>query len=688
MEALRAEVLRAGRRRRRRRRTAAGAATGRRPSLHRDRRPRRADGDDRARPAPRAPSPGLQVVRRADDREFGPGISAVVGPNGSGKSNLADALRWSLGEQGRALRSRKSEDVIFAGSEKRSALGMADVTLVLDNADGLLPVDYSRPGARPPPLPQRRERLPPEQAADPAARPRRPARRGPPRRQRLPVHRPGHGRPGTRAAAGGAAAALRGGRRRPPPRAPAAQGGGAAGRVRGEPRPGRGHPRRAPAAGPAARGPGGAADDPATAGDELPSALLARRPCPLARGGRAGRPSPRRGWSASDTRPIGRWPSSQAAEEAAAAIAAELGERAAAERERLAEHEAARTAVTELRLRDTRLAGDREAIERDLRRVGEEREAADASLAVQRRALALPLPPRDHDLDAARRRGGSPARRGERRAGVARGGEPGTGRGGGRDPSSRGRARRRRRRPHGGGSRRRIAGWRRSGRPRTGRRATGGARRAAGGCPGRRRGRRRRPRRPPSRALAEAAPRRPMRMPGGGPRRSGKPASRRPWPRNGAPRRDRGPASARTRSGGSPGPRGDTADGAWTTSSRSIPTCARRSRRRSTSWPGRTSSIDGRGRPSPANAGMLVDPRTRRRAATTPGRGDPTVPRSPRDAGGSLLADAIRRDPSRTVGPVLARAAVVDDLPAAPRAPGRSFRGLDARDPGWRRDRH
>src|SRR5258706_561515 len=75
--------------------------------------------------------------------EFGGGISAVVGPNGSGKSNLADALRWSLGEQGRALRSRKSEDVIFAGSDKRAALGMAEVNLVLDNADGLLPVEYS-----------------------------------------------------------------------------------------------------------------------------------------------------------------------------------------------------------------------------------------------------------------------------------------------------------------------------------------------------------------------------------------------------------------------------------------------------------------------------------------------------------------------------------------------------------------
>jgi chromosome segregation protein len=74
--------------------------------------------------------------------EFGAGISAIVGPNGSGKSNLADALRWALGEQGRALRLRKSEDVIFAGSEKRSALGMADVTLVFGNSDRLLPIDY------------------------------------------------------------------------------------------------------------------------------------------------------------------------------------------------------------------------------------------------------------------------------------------------------------------------------------------------------------------------------------------------------------------------------------------------------------------------------------------------------------------------------------------------------------------
>ena len=87
----------------------------------------------------------LQGFKSFADRThvtFGPGISAVVGPNGSGKSNLADALRWALGEQGRALRSRKSEDVIWAGSERRPAVGMADVQLTLDNSDGLLPVEY------------------------------------------------------------------------------------------------------------------------------------------------------------------------------------------------------------------------------------------------------------------------------------------------------------------------------------------------------------------------------------------------------------------------------------------------------------------------------------------------------------------------------------------------------------------
>jgi chromosome segregation protein len=74
--------------------------------------------------------------------EFGPGISAVIGPNGSGKSNLADALRWSLGEQGRSLRTRRAEDLIFAGSSVRRAQGMADVTLVIDNEDRLLPLEF------------------------------------------------------------------------------------------------------------------------------------------------------------------------------------------------------------------------------------------------------------------------------------------------------------------------------------------------------------------------------------------------------------------------------------------------------------------------------------------------------------------------------------------------------------------
>src|SRR5690349_25138171 len=85
---------------------------------------------------------GFKSFAERTNVEFGGGISAVVGPNGSGKSNLADALRWALGEQGRALRSRKAEDVIWACSEKRPAVGLADVQLTLDNEDPLLPVEY------------------------------------------------------------------------------------------------------------------------------------------------------------------------------------------------------------------------------------------------------------------------------------------------------------------------------------------------------------------------------------------------------------------------------------------------------------------------------------------------------------------------------------------------------------------
>ncbi len=76
--------------------------------------------------------------------EFGEGITAVVGPNGSGKSNVADAIRWVLGEQSyRTLRAKSTEDMIFAGSRQRSRLGMAEVLITLDNSTGWLPIAYT-----------------------------------------------------------------------------------------------------------------------------------------------------------------------------------------------------------------------------------------------------------------------------------------------------------------------------------------------------------------------------------------------------------------------------------------------------------------------------------------------------------------------------------------------------------------
>ncbi len=76
--------------------------------------------------------------------EFSPGVSVIVGPNGSGKSNIADAIAWVLGEQGaRSLRGSQMADVIFAGSPGRPALGMAEVTLVIDNSAGLIRIGAS-----------------------------------------------------------------------------------------------------------------------------------------------------------------------------------------------------------------------------------------------------------------------------------------------------------------------------------------------------------------------------------------------------------------------------------------------------------------------------------------------------------------------------------------------------------------
>ncbi|MFJ3382561.1 MULTISPECIES: AAA family ATPase [unclassified Curtobacterium] len=75
---------------------------------------------------------------------FEPGVTCIVGPNGSGKSNVVDALAWVMGEQGaKTLRGGKMEDVIFAGTSTRGPLGRAQVLLTIDNADGLLPIDYS-----------------------------------------------------------------------------------------------------------------------------------------------------------------------------------------------------------------------------------------------------------------------------------------------------------------------------------------------------------------------------------------------------------------------------------------------------------------------------------------------------------------------------------------------------------------
>ncbi len=76
--------------------------------------------------------------------ELMPGITTVIGPNGSGKSNISDAIRWVLGEQSmKSLRGTKSLDIIFAGTQNRKSLGFAEASLVFDNTDGALPIEYT-----------------------------------------------------------------------------------------------------------------------------------------------------------------------------------------------------------------------------------------------------------------------------------------------------------------------------------------------------------------------------------------------------------------------------------------------------------------------------------------------------------------------------------------------------------------
>jgi chromosome segregation protein len=87
---------------------------------------------------------GFKSFAEATTLELEPGVTVVVGPNGSGKSNVVDAIAWVLGAQApSAVRSQKMDDVIFAGSAKRPALGRAEVSLTIDNSSGMLPIEFN-----------------------------------------------------------------------------------------------------------------------------------------------------------------------------------------------------------------------------------------------------------------------------------------------------------------------------------------------------------------------------------------------------------------------------------------------------------------------------------------------------------------------------------------------------------------
>ncbi len=87
---------------------------------------------------------GYKTFAKKTTFEFAPTITAIVGPNGSGKSNIADAIRWVLGEQSYSLlRGKRTEDMIFSGSDGRARAGMAAATIKFDNGDGWLPIDFN-----------------------------------------------------------------------------------------------------------------------------------------------------------------------------------------------------------------------------------------------------------------------------------------------------------------------------------------------------------------------------------------------------------------------------------------------------------------------------------------------------------------------------------------------------------------
>ena len=87
---------------------------------------------------------GYKTFAAHTDFVFADTVTAIVGPNGSGKSNIADSIRWVLGEQSFSLlRGKRTEDMIFSGSELRPRANMASATLTFDNSDGWLPIDFS-----------------------------------------------------------------------------------------------------------------------------------------------------------------------------------------------------------------------------------------------------------------------------------------------------------------------------------------------------------------------------------------------------------------------------------------------------------------------------------------------------------------------------------------------------------------
>ena len=359
---------------------------------------------DPGRPAePRLLALRLQGFKSFAERtsvEFGPGISAVVGPNGSGKSNLADALRWALGEQGRALRSRKSEDVIWAGSEKRAAQGMADVTLVLDNADGLLPVDFQvlelgrrlyRSGENDYLLNKSRIRLrdlvdllDSAHLADNAF-----LFIGQGMVDQALALRPEERRPLFEEVAG----VRRHERRRRRAEEQLVESEVNLARVEdilGELRP-------------QARRLAAQAEQQATresTAEELAAALLLAMHARWHEAAARMTEAERDRASAAGAVDLA-MKELAGAEVAVSALSGELGARARLERERREAHDSARAAATAVQLRDARLTSDREALERDRRRLLEERAAAESEMAAGRRALAAPVPARDLDLEAA-----------------------------------------------------------------------------------------------------------------------------------------------------------------------------------------------------------------------------------------------------------------------------------------------